>query len=122
MPQIKNLTGIGVPGEQARSIAGRVTNSIAAAGSTSQTNSTAVTNDINNVTTGASATGVRLPTGQAGDSMVIGNSKAETLFIYPPVGGTINGGSSNAKVDILTLHAAHCTCVDGLNWIVVYNT
>lgn len=122
MPQIlKNLIGVGFNGEQAKSVAGRVTNTITAAGSSSQANSTAVYSEINNVTVGAANTGVRLPSGEAGDSMVIANSKTETLFVYPPVGGTINGGSTNAKIDVLTLHAAYCTCINGLDWVAVYN-
>lgn len=121
MPIIKNIVGVGLPGPVARNVAGTVTSTITAAGSSSQANSTAIYDAVNEVTTGGANTGVRLPVGQAGDSLVITNSKAQTLFIYPPVGGAINGGTTDAKVDILTLHAAYCVCINGLNWGVVYN-
>jgi hypothetical protein len=122
MALIKDLMGAGLAPLAAKHIVGTVTDGITAAGSSSQANSTALYTAINNVEAGAANTGVRLPAGQAGDTMVVGNSKADTLFIYPPTGGTINGGSTNAKVDILTLHGALCVCVNSLDWIVVYNT
>jgi hypothetical protein len=122
MPLLKNLVGVGMAGVVAQNVAGTVTSSLTATGSTSQANSLLITDAINNVTAGAAATGVRLPSGEAGDSMVIGNSKTDTLFVYPPVGGKINGGTTDAKIDVLTVNAAICVCINGLDWICIYNT
>lgn len=100
----KYLTGAGLPGGSARELVGRVTLAITATGSTSQANSKLIEQPHNVVTAGAAATGVRLPGGLgAGDWGTIQNNNTETLFVYPPVGGAINGGSDNAKVDVTTL-------------------
>ena len=121
MPQIqRNLMGTGQSAEAAKSIAGRVTTGLTATGSSSQANSLAIYSEVNVVTTTAANTGVRLPANlSAGDSMVIQNNGASTLFVYPPVGGIINGGSANAKVDVATLKGAICHCINGLDFSVV---
>jgi hypothetical protein len=121
MPQIKaNLMGTGTPAEQAKSISGRVVTGLTSSGSSSQANSLAISAEINVVTTTGANTGVRLPANlSAGDSMLVVNNGASTLFIYPPVGGIINGGSADAKVDVATLKGALCTCINGLDFSVV---
>lgn len=121
MPQIqKNLMGSGLVAEAAKSIAGRVVTGLTAAGSSSQANSLGIYSEINVVTTTAANAGVRLPANlSAGDSIVIANNGANTLFVYPPVGGILNGGSANAKLDVATLKGAICHCINGLDFAVV---
>lgn len=121
MPQIqRNLMGIGMAAQQAQTIAGRVVTGLTATGSSSQADSLAVYSEINVVTTTAANTGGRLPSNfSAGDSMIVHNNGASTLFIYPPVGGKINGGSANAKVDAATLKGALCTSINGLDFSVI---
>lgn len=120
MPQIlKNLMGTGTPAEQAKSIAGRVTTGLTATGSSSQADALALYSEINVVATTAANTGVRLPSGMAGDSMVVQNNGAATLTLYPPTGGKINGGSANAGVSVATLKGAYCHCINGVDWSVI---
>ena len=121
MPSIqKNLMGSGVSAGEAKAISGRVVTGLTATGSTSQANSLAIYSDLNVVTTTAANTGVRLPANlSAGDEIAIQNNGASTLFIYPPVGGIINGGSANAKVDAATLKGAIAKCINGLDFSVV---
>lgn len=74
---------------------------VTATGSTSQANSYAIKAGITTVTGGGANTGVRLPSNaETGDEFWILNDKGSTLFVYPPTGGTISGGSANAKVDL----------------------
>lgn len=121
MPQIqRNLMGSGVSAGTAKAMAGRVVTGLTAAGSSSQANSLAIYSEVNVVTTTGANTGVRLPSNfSAGDSLLVHNNGASTLFIYPPVGGIINGGSANAKVDCATLKGALCTSINGLDFSVI---
>lgn len=120
MPQIqKNLMGSGLSAGTAKSIAGRLVTGLTSTGSTSQANSLAVYSEINVVTTTGANTGVRLPSLSAGDTMMIVNLGASTLFVYPPVGGALNGGSANAKIDVATLKAASLVCINGLDWALI---
>lgn len=104
MPIQRNMCGVGIVPGAAQHIAGDVDASVTATGSTSQANSYLVRKAITLVTVTAAATGVRLPASlNAGDSGVVSNLGAETLFVYPPTGGAINAGSDNAKVDVATV-------------------
>lgn len=115
----RNLMGIGFAAAQAQQLAGKVVTGLTSTGSSSQANSLAIYSETNVVTTTAANTGVRLPSNaSAGDSMTVVNLGASTLFIYPPVGGILNGGSANAKVDCATLKTATCISINGLDWSV----
>lgn len=115
---VKSLMGSGCSAGLAQSIAGRVTSGLTATGSSSQANSLAIYSSINVVSTTAANTGVRLPSGSAGDEMVVANNGASTLTVYPPVGGALNGGSANAGLSVATLKVAICRCINGLDWAV----
>lgn len=75
--------------------------SVSAAGTT-QATATALTKDINFITTVAANSGVALPSGSAGMRIRIYNKGANTLKIYPfnGSGGTIDGGGANASVNL----------------------
>lgn len=107
-------------GPIAQNISGTVTSGLVSTGSTSQANSLAIFDTVNVVTTTGANTGVRLPADWvAGDSMVIQNNGASTLFVYPQVGGNINAGSTDAKVDVATLKGALLTNINGLSWSMI---
>jgi hypothetical protein len=72
-----------------------VTSSITAAGSTQGT-ATSLTRPINIVSTVSSSTGVVLPATVAGMRMIVVNNGANALNVYPPSGGAINSGATNA--------------------------
>jgi hypothetical protein len=71
-----------------------VTNNITAAGSTQGT-ATALSTQINGVTTVAANQGVLLPVVSAGTWIRVLNRGANTLKVYPPSGGNIEGLSAN---------------------------
>lgn len=115
-----SLMGVGTSGGQAQQLVGDTETGVTAAGSSSQANSYAITRPNTVVSTTAANTGVRLPSIlTAGDCGFIQNNGASTLFVYPPVGGVINGGSTNAKVDVATLKGCYYTCIDSLNFSVI---
>lgn len=81
-------------------VAGTAT--VAALG-TDQAGAAAITKQINIVTVGTVDFGVRLPLAYGDVSSVptlILNTAVVNLKIYPPVGGTIDGGSTNAAIDL----------------------
>ncbi len=114
------LTGVGTaPAASVEIVSGDIDNSVTSTGSTSQANSYAIIKPFTVVTTTGANTGVRLPSIlSAGDEGFIQNNGASTLFIYPPVGGKINAGTTDAKVDCGTLKGAFYKCIDNLNFCV----
>jgi hypothetical protein len=72
---------------------------ITAAGTNSAT-ATALSAVINNVTTVASGTGVRLWAAGIGSVIHVRNGGANALLVYPNTGGTINGGGVDVGVSI----------------------
>lgn len=81
--------------QNARLIGGYET---ATAGTTqTQAGATLLTGGINFVTTGNANDGVKLPADIAlGDSLIIVNSSAASLNVYPNTDGQINNGTANA--------------------------
>lgn len=117
----KNMVGTGIVPEAAKYIVGTVETGVTSTGSSSQANSYGITKAHTVVATTGANTGVRLPANLGpGDNGTICNKGASTLFIYPPSGGTINGNSTNAKVDCATLKGAVWTSHgNGLDFTVV---
>lgn len=92
--------------------------SVAAAGNDAAT-ATALTGAINVVTaaTGTSADGVRLPAGRAaGDELVIINTTAVALDVFPPAGGAINGGTADAAKALAANMGGLYVSLGGGNW------
>ena len=61
-----------------------------------QSNATAITKDINVVSTVASGAGVVLPVAIAGMGIIITNTSANSVLVYPNTNGIINSLSANA--------------------------
>lgn len=92
---------------------------VAAAGTT-QGAGTAIIRYLNRVTsaTAASAEAVTLPVAPAvGDVYVIVNAATAIVKVFPGVGGTINGGSANASVNLAIAARAHYVCTALLTWV-----
>jgi len=70
------------------------------AAGTVQGDATALTKSINNVTTVAASTGVRLPTATAGMRVMIRNGGANDLKVYPATGAAVNSASANSAVTL----------------------
>ena len=93
---------------------------VTATGSTSQANSYAIRAAVTEITTAASASGVRLPAdANPGDSFIICNKGANTCLLYPPSGGTINGGSTNAAINITAALTVMVKTLTPLNFVAI---
>jgi hypothetical protein len=103
------LMGSGVGAQAAVNICGDAVTGLTAAGS-SNTNALQLSAAINNVTTTAASTGVKLPPTEVGGSIVVANLGANALLVYPAELSQINaltvttGGFSVAagKVAVFT--------------------
>lgn len=127
MSQKLKMTGLGMsPFLADVSAAGSVSNTQTATGSTSQSGSFAITQDVTNFTVVSSNNGCRLPIAgspgegpTAGDFFIIGNSQgSNALLLYPPLAGTLNGLSANTSISIPASKTAMAICLDGTNYIV----
>lgn len=101
MPTQSNLMGAGCPALQAQASVGLLSNNLTAAGA-SQGTALALPSDFNIVTTVAASTGVILPAAgpqcNIGDNFIVINHGANSLSVYPPTGGKIGTGSTNAAL------------------------
>lgn len=84
----------GVSALTASGIVGDITTGIAAAGTT-QATATVLTTDLNYITTCAAGAGVILPVGELSKTATIFNNGANTLAVYPPVGGVLGSLATN---------------------------
>lgn len=83
------LLGSGLAPLAAVNICGDVADSLTAAGTTNA-DALALSAAINRVTTTAASTGVRLYLPEAGSQVVVINSGANALLVYPGTGASIN--------------------------------
>jgi hypothetical protein len=92
----------------------------AAAGST-QATATPLTASVNHVTGADGTKGVRLPAiAQPGQIVAVYNAtSAQALKVYPPTGGTINGGAANAAVTQSGLTLALFIATSSTNWAAI---
>lgn len=109
MPALQiDLMASGMPAEQAILIGASSYTAVSAAGTTAGT-ATALTTSNSNVTTASSQTGVILNSNSALEKFydVVNNSAStDTLLVYPPTGGNINGLGTNAAYSIPVGQAA----------------
>src|SRR5690242_15306929 len=104
MTRVATLVGSHIPPSAAQAIVGFNDVGVTATGSNSQANSYAIQYSNTYVSTAAANTGVRLPSGASpGDTFFVYNGGASTMHVYPPTGGNVAGGSTNAAFDLLTL-------------------
>lgn len=94
-----NLIGVGIPGEAATRLG--FTPSTKVGVGTAQTGAATITTNFTLTTTAGGATAFVLPAAIPGSGpILITNPSATTALVFPPSGGTINGGSLNASVSI----------------------
>ena len=116
MSQETKIVGQGIWGEAAQQLVsgdvltGQVTSA------TTQATAYAITADITVFSTVASTGAAILPAGGAADILVMNNQATNALIVFPPVGGTINGGSANASYSQAVSKCARYVTADGLNW------
>jgi hypothetical protein len=109
----------GISAPAAGALLGSVATSLTAAGST-QATALALGSAINAISTAAASTGVILPsTATPGDQIFIYNGGANTVTVYPAVGGTLNNLSANTGFSVATLKSCICVNTTGLGWAVM---
>ncbi len=115
---LKNIMGAGVPPLVAQMINGTCTDSLVATGSTQGT-ALALPSDVNVFTTVAASTGCILGASPApGDEIIVTNLGANALLVYPPVGGTVQTGGTNAGFSVAASKSAKFIARPGsLNFI-----
>jgi len=74
----------------------RSVNATVSAAGTVQGDATALTKDINVVTSVSAGQGVRLPTATAGMVLIVNNTTVTDMNVYPAAGAAINGLATNA--------------------------
>ena len=122
MALTKEVVGSGVWKGSASAMTGSVAVGLTAAG-TAYTDCLRLTAATNVIATAGASSGVGIPLADIGDKVYVRNGGASAMAVYPPVGGTINGGSANAAISLattsITTRAAEFICVsaDGLTWV-----
>ena len=97
----KEAVAAGLGQSTARGIAGSLQTGITAGTTQTQAGATPLTAKTNVIgTVGTTNDGVILPVVDPLDEVFVRNAGANTAKVYPPVGGSINGGSANAAVTL----------------------
>jgi hypothetical protein len=85
-----------------------------------QAGATALTGQVNHVTTGNANDGVLLPTGRApGESVTVLNLSSNALKVYPASTGAINGGSASAAYTHTASKPALYVSSGDNNWVAI---
>lgn len=104
-------------GSRVGAMLGSMSATFTAAGTT-QAAATSLTTVYTLVTTATEGQGAILPSGLgASDQCTVANGTSVTVYVYPPVGGKINNGTSNIPMMVAPNAAVDFTCVDNLNFI-----
>ena len=113
----REVTPVLGPGA-ALAIIGSIAQTFTAAGTT-QATAAAITTTKTYITTATEGQGAILPGSMtASDEGVICNSTSVDVYVYPPVGYKINGGTTNLPLMIPPTSAMRFSCVDGNNYMV----
>jgi hypothetical protein len=117
------MIATGVAAQQALATNGQVTPSFACLGTTQATAAPITTDIIYITSSGASTSGAVLPNDAVpGDSIQImaASGISSAPKIYPPLGGTINGGATNAAINMTTSGSSfELFCLGPLTWVSV---
>lgn len=104
----------GVTPGQAAAFGGSMRSGVTAAGANSAA-ATVVAQDMVFVSTAAAGTGVRFSKAERGRVVFVSNGGANAVLVYPPTGGTLNGGATDAGVSVGVNKAAIFVFRDELN-------
>ncbi len=122
IPSIEVLdTGVVKLAEFGGFVAFGVSSAVSAAGTT-QTDATALVRPINNVTTVAANSGVRLPAATPGMRVMVRNGTATTLRVYPATGAQINTLGNNVGLTLETLANIEFVAFTATQWYTVNAT
>lgn len=106
----------GIPGGAAIGVVGDVLTGLVATGA-AQATALPLAAVISSFATVAASTGAILPADAApGDMYEVYNGGANSLTVYPPVGGLINNLAPNTGLALTTLKSGQYKCVGALTW------
>ena len=110
----QTLMGVGMPVGQALALGYTPSATVAGAGTAQKTDAAALTASnllslgLNIVTTASSQTAVQIPaTMPLGGEMMLNVTSATAALLFPPSGGTINGGSADASFSVAQNKPVH---------------
>jgi hypothetical protein len=110
------LVVAGIWGGAAKSLAGGDMGAGLVATGSTQATALPIVNDINMFTTVAASTGAVLPA--FGSAFVaVFNGGANSLAVYPPLGGTINGAAANTAFAVAAGKSTTFMSPDGYTWL-----
>lgn len=115
MTTVRNLMGAHIVPLAAQAVCGILSNNLTAAGSTQGT-ALPLPSDFNVFTTVAASTGAILPTSTTTDWITVVNHGANALSVYPPTGGTISTGATNAAFSVPSGKTAQFQAITGINY------
>lgn len=117
----KEMVAAGVWGAQAEAVnGGSVVSGLTASATQTQAAGTALTAAVNLVATCATAgNALTLPVAARGDEVIVHNGGAASANVFPPVGGSINGGTANAALALAAGKAAVYKYTSNVNCIAV---
>jgi hypothetical protein len=115
-----DMMGLGMPAALAN-LTGESIPAPVAGATTAQATATPLTGTINQVTTASGQTAVLLPSTQPlGTAVHVYNSTSTAALVFPPVGGNINEGATNASFSVAQARTASFVRVSATKWIVQY--
>lgn len=86
---------------------------------TAQSGATPITTNFTVLTTASGQTAFLLPTVPAGSGpYIMSNANSDTALVYPPTGGTIQGGSANAAFSVAQNKTAMFFKTSATAWVV----
>lgn len=110
------LVTAGIWDNTAKALAGGDMGAALVAAGTTQATALPIVNDINMFATVAAGTGGVLPS--FGSAFVaVFNGGANSLNVYPPVGGTINGAAVNTPFVVTAGKSTTFMSPDGVTWL-----
>lgn len=104
-------------GARVGALLGSMSQTFTAAGTTQGTAAT-ITTVFTNISTGTEGQGAILPSGLGvSDQCTIVNTTTADVYVYPPVGGKLNGATANLPICLPPNTAIDFTCIDGTNFM-----
>jgi len=117
MPSAKDLIGVGVPAAQATVLGLTVTAKTGVG--TAQATGTPITSNLSVLTTASGQTAFRLPSnGIGGGPYIVFNTTSDAALVFPPSGGNIQGGSTDASFSVAQNKSAMFFKNTATNWVV----
>lgn len=119
MPLTSDLMGLGLPAPLA-ALDGFTVPAVAAGATTAQATATLLTGGINQITTTAGQTAVRLPAdAPLATPIIVYNASSTAALVFPPTGGNINEAAANASFSVAQAKTTTFYRLTSTKWVAV---